>query len=590
MNKEKLVELILEVLEEELLDEEGKKDACYHKVKARYKVWPSAYASGALVKCRKVGAKNWGNKSKKEESLNEEFQTHDMFNPKTGEKFIAKKEQDHKDMAAKGYTHVDPKRIEKVLRDEGGASGMDPFLKEFGEEMEKEIIKTLEAMPNVGQHKDKDYILHDDEEVKIVKERKKNCGCGQDPCKTYGVQESKKKSGALSISGLSIAITPRDSHKKPTVLDEKKDPKKGTGKKPKGSGRRLYTDEDPSDTVSVKFSTVQDIKDTLSKASFKSKSHKRQSQIINLIHQRVRAAYQNAKDPKVKSRLKKAFDYATERKEASKRKTQRMNKKKDESMELEERCQKGYKTHPTRKTKEMFGKQYRNCVKAEEGQELEEKKKKAGSESSKESNLGDWFKRKGAKGSKGGWVDCNAPDGKGGYKSCGRGEGEKRKRYPACRPTPGACKERGRGKSWGKKGAKKKNEVLDMRKGMLYKGDDSILEMFQGATLDDGQLVCEACLFEVLQEASCGCPDLMGEAEYRGRKVTLNKPMRGDVKKFKVYVKDPKTGNIKKVNFGDPNMRIKKSNPKRRKSFRARHNCDNPGPKTKARYWSCKKW
>ena len=55
-------------------------------------------------------------------------------------------------------------------------------------------------------------------------------------------------------------------------------------------------------------------------------------------------------------------------------------------------------------------------------------------------------------------------------------------------------------------------------------------------------------------------------------------------------VKDPKTGNVKKVNFGDPNMRIKKSNPKRRKSFRARHNCDNPGPKTKARYWSCKKW
>jgi hypothetical protein len=86
----------------------------------------------------------------------------------------------------------------------------------------------------------------------------------------------------------------------------------------------------------------------------------------------------------------------------------------------------------------------------------EEKKKKAGTESSKESNLGDWFKRKGAKGKKGGWVDCNAPDGKGGYKSCGREEGEKRKKFPACRPTPGACKERGKGKSWGKKAAKKK--------------------------------------------------------------------------------------------------------------------------------------
>tara|TARA_R100000030_G_scaffold61212_3_gene46185 strand:- start:384 stop:1280 length:897 start_codon:yes stop_codon:yes gene_type:complete len=134
------------------------------------------------------------------------------------------------------------------------------------------------------------------------------------------------------------------------------------------------------------------------------------------------------------------------------------------------------------------------------------------------------------------------------------------------------------------------NKAGIMQESLMYEGDDSILEHFHGAALEEGDLVCEACLFEQLQEASCGCPDLMGEAEYQGRKVTLNKPMRGDVKKFKVYVKDPKTGNVKKVNFGDPNMKIKKSNPKRRKSFRARHNCDNPGPKTKARYWSCKKW
>jgi hypothetical protein len=84
--------------------------------------------------------------------------------------------------------------------------------------------------------------------------------------------------------------------------------------------------------------------------------------------------------------------------------------------------------------------------------------------------------------------------------------------------------------------------------------------------------------------------DAINEAEYHGRKVPLGKPMRGDVKKFKVYVKDPKTGNVKKVNFGDKSMRIKKSNPKRRKSFRARHHCSNPGPRTSARYWSCRKW
>ena len=226
---------------------------------------------------------------------------------------------------------------------------------------------------------------------------------------------------------------------------------------------------------------------------------------------------------------------------------------------LDEKCQKGYKTHPTRKTKKMFGKRYRNCVKAEENKnpriprkkgqpaksdkhsdlytdedpkgtikglgfkdeakarssvakikksnrshahktqaaiameqrakaagktkeaaifrkfieqqkkktkaknknesmELEEKRKKAGTESSKESSLRDWFGRKGAKGKKKGWVDCNAPDGKGGYKSCGRSSGEKRKKYPACRPTPGACKERGKGKSWGKKASKRKKK------------------------------------------------------------------------------------------------------------------------------------
>ena len=81
----------------------------------------------------------------------------------------------------------------------------------------------------------------------------------------------------------------------------------------------------------------------------------------------------------------------------------------------------------------------------------------------------------------------------------------------------------------------------------------------------------------------------VGEAEYQGRKVSLGKPMQGDVAKSKVYVKKP-NGKVVKVNFGDKNMTIKKNNPARRKSFRARHNCDNPGPRWKARYWSCRAW
>jgi hypothetical protein len=133
------------------------------------------------------------------------------------------------------------------------------------------------------------------------------------------------------------------------------DPKVGTGKKPKGSDRRLYTDENPNDTVSVKFRTKQDIVDTLNKESFKSKSHARQSQIINLIHQRLRVALERAKDPEVKKRLKTAFEYIESKKESSKRKTEEMKEG-----ELTEKCWAGY-TQKGMKT--MFGKRYPNCVK-----------------------------------------------------------------------------------------------------------------------------------------------------------------------------------------------------------------------------------
>ena len=83
------------------------------------------------------------------------------------------------------------------------------------------------------------------------------------------------------------------------------------------------------------------------------------------------------------------------------------------------------------------------------------------------------------------------------------------------------------------------------------------------------------------------------DAEYKGKKVTLNKPIRtseNPKKKFKVYVKDPKTGNVKIVRFGDPNLSIKRDDPARRKSFRARHKCDTAKDKTTARYWSCYQW
>jgi hypothetical protein len=225
ISNEDLIRIIQEELEA-VLDEkksgEAKKDACYHKVRSRYDVWPSAYASGALVKCRKVGAKNWGN-SKKE----------------------ALEKGGHSD-----ELHGTMEEMHQQLADKHGVSL---------EEINKEL-------------------------------------------------------------------------------------KKGTAKEAKEHGEK--------------------------------KAHE-----VAMEHV--------FKDAKYYTKMEKAG--------------------------------------------------------------IEEEKKKAGTESSKESNLRDWFKRRGEKGGSGGWVDCNSPDGKGGYKSCGRKEGEKRKKYPACRPTPGACKEKGKGSSWGKK-------------------------------------------------------------------------------------------------------------------------------------------
>jgi hypothetical protein len=103
-------------------------------------------------------------------------------------------------------------------------------------------------------------------------------------------------------------------------------------------------------------------------------------------------------------------------------------------------------------------------------------------------------------------------------------------------------------------------------------------------------------LYGTVENTNFVSDDLINEAEYQGRKVQLGKIMQGDIKKFKVYVKNDK-GKVVKVNFGfggksakGKRMVIKKNNPERRKSFRARHNCDNPGPRWKPRYWACRTW
>tara|TARA_R100001440_G_scaffold46820_4_gene66601 strand:+ start:1097 stop:1666 length:570 start_codon:yes stop_codon:yes gene_type:complete len=172
MSQEELEEKKKRRKKRKVKKKKAKKDACYHKVKARYDVWPSAYASGALVKCRKVGAKNWG-KSKNEnlQTEAEEFKPHKMYDPETGNVFQANTEQDHIDFAKKGYTHVDPSDVEDVLSDEGGAAGVKAIADETGAS-EEEVEATVDAMPDVGVHDDGDVIAGDDDEIQIQKEEK----------------------------------------------------------------------------------------------------------------------------------------------------------------------------------------------------------------------------------------------------------------------------------------------------------------------------------------------------------------------------------------------------------------------------------
>jgi hypothetical protein len=124
--------------------------------------------------------------------------------------------------------------------------------------------------------------------------------------------------------------------------------------------------------------------------------------------------------------------------------------------------------------------------------------------------------------------------------------------------------------------------------GIVIEADDAMLKIFDriGYLLEDSNMPVARDSTSPINGSN---NREMDEAEYHGRNVPLGKPMAGDVKKSKVYVKNAK-GNVVKVNFGDPNMKIKKSIPARRKSFRARHHCENPGPRTSARYWSCRAW
>jgi hypothetical protein len=260
---ESVSNMIDEVIEEKKKKKKkkssGKKDACYHKVRSRYDVWPSAYASGALVKCRKVGAKNWGNKEEfipggesskygdvtVEEMISKIAQEHGVPVEKIQDEFKmgVEEEMEHaeEEMIAQEITldhlvedpeyyskldklqleeiyiveeksELTPENLEKILRDEGGASGMDPFKKAI-DASEEEIKKALDKMSNVGMHEDGDYILEDDKEIIIKEEgvideeqeettldekRKKRKKAGTESGSNARVQKALKEAGLIA--------------------------------------------------------------------------------------------------------------------------------------------------------------------------------------------------------------------------------------------------------------------------------------------------------------------------------------------------------------------------------------------------------
>lgn len=242
-----------------------------------------------------------------------------------------------------------------------------------------------------------------------------------------------------------------------------------------------------------------------------------------------------------------------------------------------------------------------------------------------EGNLRDWFKRKGSKGSTGGWVDCNtcrkdSETGRTKCKSCGRQEGETRSKYPACRPTPSSCKKykSSKGESWGKRaknesisesviyhlenriplteniyryGSEAYFNLINETRELYLQGQINLSEQdIEFINTDIGKKGVyegnEVWLDIIYEEQE----ELINEAEYQGKKVQLGKPKRGGSKKFYVYTKCG--DRIKKVSFGAKSgggkLAVKLRDPKARKAFSDRHNCPQKNDKCSAGYWACR--
>lgn len=241
----------------------------------------------------------------------------------------------------------------------------------------------------------------------------------------------------------------------------------------------------------------------------------------------------------------------------------------------------------------------------------------------KDKGLHGWFERQGGSGKSSGWVDCNTckkdPDtGRKKCKPCGREDGEKRSKYPACRPTPSACGTKGKGSKWGKKtknesisesvlyhienripltenvyryGSEGYFNLINETRELYLKGEIELSYLDEELIKTDigkkGVYEGEEVWLDILYEEE---EELINEAEYQGKKVQLNKPKRGGSKKFYVYTKCG--GKVKKVSFGAKSgggtLAVKLRDPKARKAFADRHNCPQKKDKCSAGYWACR--
>ena len=616
----KLEELVGKPITEAQFDEAaGKKDACYRKVKARYDVWPSAYASGALVKCRKVGAKNWGNKSKKE-SKNE-----------------------MKRMGA--YARVLKKLKDKEKKNKSKKEGLDD-LKALPKDLKKSIKKNREEGKKYrrGRYVDekvlggKDVTSGIDKNTKITFDKripnKKLAG------KTFVVVKKGINTFNVRPDG---SGNERDTKKldAPTILQllKNKTIRKIVNSKGKKLNKesvkegdiesrelKLYIDNDSQLYNSRFMPIMKNLTKKMKKGNFDKKLAIKGFMILVDAGAKkyVKDFGGNAKDMfSKKDRIAVASDLADEFEDAYKNKEYSFMENVNESranvlkaikiakkmsgnmtgaVKKIEKIQKGLSKQievedALRQANEglgdMVGKSIGkyNKKRKKNMDALKKLKKKESVEEGFASNaqrkaaFASGYKAKGKKKKKESVEEARG--------TCWVGYQQKGMKDKGGRMVPNCVKEivevfyEENGEGHGYTFEYVRENQLDSRTGKL---DKKIRTIKSKEDLDDQDRKNIKDLMKMKNRK-----ESVNEAEYQGRKVKLGKIMQGDTKKFKVYVKNPK-GNVVKVNFGQGGgakggtMRIRKSNAAARKSFRARHNCDNPGPRHKARYWSCRKW